>query len=140
MKPSSKAMTSTPGNFFGGSVAVEFSRPRTVIFFSENFEPVRMNLEPGAGACGATIFWKHVGQSMTLPPCDASHIMCWPQTGQAYLNSLINLWAKPFHRTPVSAMRIFGKNAHQDAKAQSKKFFCLNLGASAPNYGFNDAA
>jgi hypothetical protein len=41
------------------------------------------------GACGATIFWKQVGHSMTEPPCDVSHIMCWPQTGQAYLNSLM---------------------------------------------------
>ena len=26
---------------------------------------------------------------MTEPACDSSHIMCWPQTGQANLNSLI---------------------------------------------------
>jgi argininosuccinate lyase len=35
------------------------------------------------------IFWKHVGHSITVPACDESHIMCWPHTGQAYLNSLM---------------------------------------------------
>jgi hypothetical protein len=23
-----------------------------------------------------------------VPACDESHLMCWPHTGQAYLNSL----------------------------------------------------
>ena len=33
---------------------------------------------------------------MTEPACDSSHIMCWPQTGQAYLNSLMAA-AQRFH-------------------------------------------
>jgi len=45
------------------------------------------------------IFWKHVGQSMTVPACDESHLMCWPHTGQAYLNSLMTE-AKHFTSPP----------------------------------------
>jgi hypothetical protein len=49
-----------------------------------------MNFESAdSGACGAVIFWKHVGHSITVPLCDESHFMCWPQTGHAYLNSLM---------------------------------------------------
>jgi hypothetical protein len=52
--------------------------------------PVRINFGSWpAGACGAMIFWKHVGHSMVVPLCEASHRMCWPQWGQAYLNSLM---------------------------------------------------
>ena len=49
-----------------------------------------------AGACGTVIFWKHVGHSITVPLCDESHLMCWPHTGQAYLNSLMAV-CKTFH-------------------------------------------
>src|SRR5947208_804209 len=52
--------------------------------------PVRMNFcSSVAGAWGTVIFWKQVGQSICVPACDESHLMCWPHTGQAYLNSLI---------------------------------------------------
>jgi hypothetical protein len=56
-----------------------------------------MNFElPVAGACGTVIFWKHVGHSITVPLCEESHLMCWPHTGQAYLNSLTAV-GKTFH-------------------------------------------
>jgi hypothetical protein len=59
-------------------------------FFSTNLEPVSIYFcVSDAGACGAVIFWKHVGQSITVPACDASQIICWPQTGHANLNSLM---------------------------------------------------
>src|ERR1017187_5252398 len=62
----------------------------TEFFFSVTFEPVRMNFwSSDAGACGTVIFWKHVGQSITEPACDESHLMCCPHTGHAYLNSLM---------------------------------------------------
>ena len=82
--------TSAPGkpflagaNFDAVSGIVEVGRP---LFFV----PVMMNFcSSDDGACGAVIFWKHVGHSITVPPDDESHIMCWPQTGQANLNSLM---------------------------------------------------
>jgi hypothetical protein len=58
------------------------------------------------GACGTVIFWKHVGHSMTVPACDESHLMCWPHTGQAYLNSLMAV-AKTFHIPRPTAIPIF---------------------------------
>src|ERR1700722_10137905 len=42
-----------------------------------------------SGACGTIIFWKQVGHSIWVPDCDESHLICWPHTGQAYLNSLM---------------------------------------------------
>jgi hypothetical protein len=59
-----------------------------------------------AGACGAVIFWKQVGHSITVPLCDESHFMCWPHTGHAYLNSLM-AGGKAFHIRAPSATRIF---------------------------------
>gem|GEM_PF-4899277 len=57
---------------------------------SPTLVPVRINFaSPDVGAWGAVIFWKHVGHSITEPPRDESHIMCWPHTGHAYLNSLM---------------------------------------------------
>jgi hypothetical protein len=57
---------------------------------SPTFLPVMINFESSvSGACGAVIFWKQVGHSITVPLCDESHFMCWPHTGHAYLNSLI---------------------------------------------------
>src|ERR1700722_5056782 len=53
------------------------------------FEPVKINFCSSVGACGTMIFWKHVGHSIWVPDCDESHLMCWPHTGQAYLNSLM---------------------------------------------------
>jgi hypothetical protein len=79
------------------------------IFFSVNFVPVRMNFGSFVvGACGATIFWKHVGHSITVPLCVESHTMCWPHTGQAYLNSLMLGVPATFHIPPMSAIHIFG--------------------------------
>jgi hypothetical protein len=51
------------------------------------------------------IFWKHVGQIIVEPVCDESHLMCWPQIGQAYLNSLIQ--PARFHIWVWAATRIF---------------------------------
>src|SRR5881396_1522011 len=42
-----------------------------------------------AGACGAMIFWKQVGQSSCVPLVLESAVICCPQTGHANLNSLI---------------------------------------------------
>jgi hypothetical protein len=59
-----------------------------------------------AGAWGATIFWKHVGHSIVVPLCDESHLMCWPQTGHAYLNSLMAA-GKAFHIRSSAATWFF---------------------------------
>jgi hypothetical protein len=66
-----------------------------------------MNFESSdSGACGAVIFWKHVGHSITVPLCDESHFMCCPHTGQAYLNSLM-AGGKAFHIRAPSATWFF---------------------------------
>jgi hypothetical protein len=82
----------TTGNFFTGSDAGVIPAFATAagIGRSPTFVPVMINFESSvAGACGAVIFWKHVGHSITVPLCDESHFMCWPQIGHAYLNSLM---------------------------------------------------
>jgi hypothetical protein len=67
--------------------------------------PVRINFwSLPAGACGTMIFWKHVGQTIIVPDCDESHLMCWLQTGQAYLNSLMR--HATFHICPPAATHI----------------------------------
>jgi hypothetical protein len=43
---------------------------------------------------------------MTVPACDESHRMCWPQTGQAYVYSLMAA-AETFHIRKLSATAIF---------------------------------
>ena len=43
-----------------------------------------------SGACGTTIFWKQVGHSICPPLVIESAVICWPQTGHAKLNSLMN--------------------------------------------------
>jgi hypothetical protein len=68
------------------------------------------------------IFWKQVGHSMTEPPCDTSHIMCWPHTGQANLNSLMGFSAQTFHIRAALATRIFQAGSRKGAKMQSKVF------------------
>jgi hypothetical protein len=74
---------------------------------SPTFVPVMMNFGSSvAGACGAVIFWKHVGHSITVPLCDESHFMCWPQIGHAYLNSLMAA-GKAFHIRAASATWFF---------------------------------
>ena len=111
--PAASASNSTTtrtaaGNFFGGAAGPV--RPRTGArgFFSPSpCVPVRMNFwSSDAGACGTVIFWKHVGHSITEPACDESHFMCWPHTGQAYLNSLMAV-PKTFHIRAPLATRIF---------------------------------
>jgi hypothetical protein len=82
-------MTMTKGEFFFG-VAGLVAASTGMVFLSVSLVPVRINFgSSDAGACGAVIFWKHVGHSITEPPWDESHIMCWPHTGHAYLNSLM---------------------------------------------------
>src|SRR5262249_33510261 len=44
-----------------------------------------------AGAWGTTIFRKQVGQEIFEPTEFAPAVICWPQTGQANLNSLMTL-------------------------------------------------
>jgi hypothetical protein len=91
-----------------------------------------------------------VGQSMTVPACDSSHIMCWPQTGQAYLNSLM-LRRKTFHIRVTSATHFLfsfvikftrraGKAPNYNIQAPLHgRFRCKNLWAPAVFYGFNGA-
>jgi len=52
-----------------------------------------------AGACGTTIFRKHVGHSIFPPLVLESAVMCWPQTGHANLNSLIRFAQTIPHRS-----------------------------------------
>jgi hypothetical protein len=86
-----KAITTT-GNLFAGSGTVVIPAFATAagIGRSPIFVPDMINFgSSDSGACGAMIFWKHVGHSIVVPLCDESHLMCWPQTGHAYLNSLM---------------------------------------------------
>ncbi len=74
---------------------------------SPTLVPVMMNFESSVeGACGTVIFWKHVGHSIFVPACDESHRICWPHTGQAYLNSLMAA-AETFHIHRRTATPIF---------------------------------
>src|SRR5208283_4318017 len=74
---------------------------------SPTLVPVMMNFWASVvGACGTVIFWKHVGHSICEPACDESHLMCWPHTGQAYLNSLMAL-AETFHICRRTATKFF---------------------------------
>jgi len=41
-----------------------------------------------------------------VPLCDESHLMCWPHTGHAYLNSLMAA-GKAFHIRASAAMWFF---------------------------------
>jgi hypothetical protein len=89
-----------------------------------------MNLgSSDAGACGTTIFWKHVGHSDTEPLWVESHFMCCPHTGHAYLNSLMP--RQTFHIRAPAAMRILGEAVspprRQDTKPPRK---CLCVPAS----------
>jgi hypothetical protein len=45
--------------------------------------------ESAAGALGTTSLRKQVGQSIGEPVAVESHVMCWPQTGQANLKELM---------------------------------------------------
>jgi hypothetical protein len=86
---------------------------------------------PDAGACGTVIFWKHVGQSITVPACDESHLMCWPHTGQAYLNSLM-LHGK--HSTSARRWQCgFSRfDARPPGRGAAKRKNALRLGVFAP--------
>src|ERR1019366_180630 len=78
------------GKCFSGAVAAPKSATAAGIGRSPTFVPVMINFGSSVlGACGAVIFWKHVGHSITVPLCVESHWMCWPQTGHTYLNSLM---------------------------------------------------
>jgi len=65
----------------------------------------RMYLEDGsAGACGTTIFWKQVGQAICVPLALGVLLMCWPQTGQANLNSvMLTRWGLGCHARAILA-------------------------------------
>src|ERR1035437_1347504 len=74
---------------------------------SPTFVPVMMNLGSSvAGAWGATIFWKNVGHSIVVPLCVESHLMCWPHTGQAYVNSLM-VSSKNIPYSPAGSNEVF---------------------------------
>jgi argininosuccinate lyase len=92
------------------------------------------------------IFWKHVGQTIIVPDCDESHLMCWLQTGQAYLNSLMR--HATFHICPPAATHIL-EVAQKWMPARTSLLrspeypdvsACKNLCASGRNCGFNKAA
>ena len=92
--------TSAPGKPFAAGTNLELDPGIFGAGRSPTFVPVMMNFcSSDAGACGTVIFWKHVGHSITEPPCDESHFMCWPHTGHAYLNSLMAL---PKHFTFIA--------------------------------------
>ena len=84
--------TSAPGKLFFAGAKPDAISGTVEVGRSLFFVPVMTNFwSSDDGACGAVIFWKHVGHSITVPACDESHIMCWPHTGQAYLYSLMDL-------------------------------------------------
>jgi hypothetical protein len=102
-------MIAATSDFFSGSGAEVIPAFATAegIGRSPVFVPVMINFGSSvAGACGAVIFWKQVGHSITVPLCDESHFMCWPHTGQAYLNSLMAA-GKAFHIRAPAATWIF---------------------------------
>jgi hypothetical protein len=118
------------GNFFSGS-GTGVSKPAFAtaegIGRSPGFVPVMINFgSSDSGACGAVIFWKHVGHSITVPLCDESHFMCWPHTGHANLNSLM-ADRKAFHIRAPSATWFFQSF---NPKAQKQKR-SLRLGVLA---------
>jgi hypothetical protein len=93
------------GKSFSGGVAIPESTGAVETGRSPFFVPVMMNFGSSVeGACGAVIFWKQVGHSITVPLCDESHFMCWPHTGQANLNSLMAV-RKTFHIQAAAAIR-----------------------------------
>jgi len=69
------------------------------------FEPVIINSTSSlTGACGTMILWKHDGHSIIELLRHNSHLICWPQTGQTNLNSLLlMLFEAAFHiRVPLA--------------------------------------
>jgi hypothetical protein len=98
------------GKFLAGSGALDNKLAFAMadgIGRSPVFVPDMINFgSSDSGACGAVIFWKHVGHSITVPLCDESHFMCWPQTGHANLNSLM-VGGIAFHIHAASATWIF---------------------------------
>ncbi|HZL77792.1 MAG TPA: hypothetical protein VFC17_02995 [Candidatus Limnocylindrales bacterium] len=106
-------MAATGEPFAGNGVPPEFATTAGT-GRSPTFVPVRINFgSSDAGACGAVIFWKHVGHSITEPPCDESHIMCWPHTGHAYLNSLM-LRENISHSPPDGNVHFSSHNLNPD--------------------------
>jgi hypothetical protein len=80
------------GDFFTGGVVV----PKFVIAVGTSrlpaFCPVMINCTSSVeGDCGTMILWKHVGHSIIVLLRHDSHLICWPQTGQTNLNSLMLL-------------------------------------------------
>lgn len=64
--------------------------PLTTVFGFPACTADMMSLDsPEAGAWGTTIARKQVGHSMAAPLFPGDAVRCWPQTGQANLNSLI---------------------------------------------------
>jgi hypothetical protein len=53
---------------------------------------------------------------MTEPLCDESHFMCWPQTGQAYLNSLMADAAGNISHSRPDGNAVFSKSCHAPVK------------------------
>src|ERR1017187_585002 len=83
----------------------------------------KINFEPGAGGFGTMIFWKHVGHSICAPLTPGSDMICWPQTGQAYLNSLMALSKNPT-LAAKRQMRFLRKTPLQRPSFRSDFSFC----------------
>src|SRR5688572_8216504 len=82
--------TAATGNFF--AAGRDRVSPATMPDFGRwsTSDAAKTSLElPSLGAWGTTILRKQVGHSICEPPTVESHVMCWPQTGQANLNSLM---------------------------------------------------
>src|SRR5208282_1330950 len=88
---SKRATTNTAiGKCFSGSASTPESGAAGTGRSPPTFVPAMINFGfSTAGACGTVIFWKHVGHSITVLLRHDSHLMCWPQTGQANVNSLM---------------------------------------------------
>jgi hypothetical protein len=106
-----KTMTNTPnGICFSRTATGPKSAGPVGTGRSPTFVPVMINFEsPVAGGCGTVIFWKHVGHSITVLLRHDSHLICWPQTGQANLNSLMIVW-RAFHIHALAAIRFFAES------------------------------
>ena len=89
-----KMIPATGESFWGGVGAGGV--PKCVSGFDTDclraFEPVIINSTSSpAGACGTMILWKHVGHSIIELLRHDSTLICWWQTGQTNLNSLMLL-------------------------------------------------
>ncbi len=82
----------------GGGAASGGGSISRIGFLPETCAAERMNLDCSEdGAWGTINLRKHVGHSIGDPLAAASQVICWPQTGQANLNSLMIVPGEQFH-------------------------------------------